>query len=240
MTFLVRQRAVRIQMALLILAACSLAGAAQAPSGFPFGDEDLSYALKWPGGMSLGEGHLHAKRAATSWDFSMSLDGSIPGFDVKDEYKSNAPGDLCTAVFERTSTHGSKKTAEKETVDAQKGTVKRETLKGGGASEISVAPCVRDALTFLYYSRRELGQGRVPAASAILFGSLYRAQMDYAGAQTVTVAGKAEVSDKVAVTMQGPVAKIRFEMYFARDAARTPLVIRVPLALGSFSMELVR
>jgi hypothetical protein len=29
-------------------------------------------------------------------------------------------------------------------------------------------------------------------------------------------------------------------MFFARDAARTPLVIRVPLSVGTFSMELVR
>jgi hypothetical protein len=29
-------------------------------------------------------------------------------------------------------------------------------------------------------------------------------------------------------------------MYFARDAARTPLLVKVPLALGSLSLELVR
>jgi hypothetical protein len=29
-------------------------------------------------------------------------------------------------------------------------------------------------------------------------------------------------------------------MYFARDAARTPLLFKVPLAMGTFSMELVR
>jgi len=236
-----------MQSALLILAAGVLPGAAacmaapQAPlTGFPFADEELSYTLKWPGGITLGEGHLKAKHSSTAWDFALSLDGSIPGFDVKDDYKANAPGDLCTAVFERTSTHGARKTAEKETVDDARGMVKRETLKGGGSSEFQVMPCVRDALTFLYYSRRELGQGRVPAAREILFGNLYRAQMDYAGAETVTASGKAEVSDKVAVTMKGPASNIRFEMYFARDAARTPLLIKVPLALGTFSMELVR
>jgi hypothetical protein len=29
-------------------------------------------------------------------------------------------------------------------------------------------------------------------------------------------------------------------MFFAGDAARTPLLIRVPLSVGTFSMELVR
>jgi hypothetical protein len=40
--------------------------------------------------------------------------------------------------------------------------------------------------------------------------------------------------------MTGPTSTIKFEMYFARDAARTPLLIRVPLQMGSFAMELVR
>jgi hypothetical protein len=33
---------------------------------------------------------------------------------------------------------------------------------------------------------------------------------------------------------------VQFEVYFARNPARTPLLFRVPLALGRFSMELVR
>jgi hypothetical protein len=229
--------------ALLAAANLGLLAAAQAGTltGFPFADEELTYTLKWPGGLTLGEGHLKAKHGATAWDFALSLDGSIPGFAVKDDYKANAPGDLCTAVFERTSTHGSKKTAEKETVDTASNTVKRENTSSGGASgQFTVAPCERDALTFLFYSRRELGQGRVPAAEEIVFGGLYRAQMDYAGAETVSVSGKAEISDKVAVSIKGPASALHFDMYFARDAARTPLLIKVPFALGTFSMELVR
>jgi hypothetical protein len=44
----------------------------------------------------------------------------------------------------------------------------------------------------------------------------------------------------VLATLKGPASEITFEMFFARDAARTPLVIRVPLTLGTFSMELAR
>ena len=31
-----------------------------------------------------------------------------------------------------------------------------------------------------------------------------------------------------------------FDVYFARDAARTPLLITAPFAVGKFSMELIR
>jgi hypothetical protein len=40
--------------------------------------------------------------------------------------------------------------------------------------------------------------------------------------------------------VKGPKSSFAFEMFFARDAARTPLLVRVPLSAGSFSMELVR
>ena len=56
----------------------------------------------------------------------------------------------------------------------------------------------------------------------------------------VAVNERREQADRVAVSVKGPASAINFEMFFARDAARTPLVIRVPFALGTFSMELVR
>ena len=41
--------------------------------------------------------------------------------------------------------------------------------------------CVKDALTYLFFTREELGQGRVPAAQKILFGGLYQMTLAYAG-----------------------------------------------------------
>ena len=48
------------------------------------------------------------------------------------------------------------------------------------------------------------------------------------------------VTDKVTCTVKGPASRFDFEMYFARDPARTPLLVNIPLPLGSISMELVR
>jgi hypothetical protein len=119
--------------------------------------------------------------------------------------------------------------------------VTRKTIpNGGGQSEFSIPDCVKDGLTMLFYARRELGQGRVPAGQQILFGGLYDLSLTYAGEQTVQVGGKAAVSDKVIGSVKGPSSTETFEMYFARDPARTPLLVKVPFAVGRFSMELVR
>ncbi|MES1256802.1 MAG: DUF3108 domain-containing protein, partial [Acidobacteriota bacterium] len=106
--------------------------------------------------------------------------------------------------------------------------------------EFSVPDCTKDALTLLFYARRELGQGRVPPAQQILFGGLYDTTLQYAGEETIPFAGKPVVTDKVVCDLKGPSSSLQFEIYFARDAARTPLLFKVPLAMGKFSMELVR
>jgi hypothetical protein len=237
---LLRRAALSVIGSLLFAAVALLfpRSAVAATNGFPFAAESLNYSVNWPSGLSLGEGHLRASQEAGNWSFDLTLDASVPGFDVVDHYHSSASPDFCSNSFERTSSHGARKTKETEMIS--NGEVTRETESGGGKSEIRVQACVKDALTFLFFTRRELGQGRVPPPQQILYGSLYSARLDYVGAPVIRVAGKPEQSDMLTCTMTGPTSTIKFEMYFARDAARTPLLIRVPLQMGSFAMELVR
>jgi hypothetical protein len=222
----------------VVLAAAAPLLPAATNIGFPFADEDLSYSVNWPSGLSLGEAHMHAKHAGSNWSFSLDIDASVPGFQVKDTYRAEATPAFCSVEFDRNTMHGSKRADEKETIDGM--TVRRDTLKGGGESKIAISDCTKDALTFLYFARKELGQGRVPPAQQILVGGLYQIRMEYAGEQTVSLNEVPTPADKVVCTVKGQASEFKFEAYFARDAARTPLVFKTPLAMGWFSMELVR
>jgi hypothetical protein len=230
-------------LACALIATLSLAAApvAQAPTGFPFTEEDLNYSVNWPTGIGLGEAHLHAKHSGPNWKFELSLEAGVPGYAVKDSYHSDSVPDFCSTSFERSTSHGARAVQELETVDRDRGTATRSTVsKDGSKSEIPVPACVKDALTYLFYARTELGQGRVPAAQEILFGGLYRIHVDYVGAPIVTVNRKQVQSDQVTCTFKGRSADYIFDIYFARDAARTPLLITAPFAMGKFSMELIR
>lgn len=219
--------------------AMSLA-AATAPTGFPFAEETLNYALVWPSGLSLGEAHLQASHAGSGWNFDLKVDASLPAFPIRDHYSAAASSALCTAFFQRDTIHGAKKTSERITV-ASDGSVTRETMPGGGRSDLPAASCAHDALTFLFFVRGELGQGRVPPAQTVLFGQGYPVKLDYAGPQSVTLNGVATDADKVICTVQLPKSgNFAIEMYFARDAARTPLVLRAQFAIGTFAVELQR
>jgi hypothetical protein len=222
--------------------ALALVPAAVAQTGFPFQDESLHYNVNWPSGLSLGDATFTAHHKAGVWELAMTLDAGVPGFAVADKIRSSVTDDLYSLELERDIGHGARKTREKTTFDLKKGEATRTTVfpLGGGTSTLAIPSSARDALAFLYFARRELGQGRVPAAQSVFFGSAYAVRMDYTGAQTIAVNDKPSVTDHLVVNVKGPKSSFSFEMFFARDAARTPLVIRVPLSVGTFSMELVR
>ena len=104
-------------LACTLLATLSFAAVpgAQAPTGFPFTDEDLNYSINWPGGATLGEAHLHAKACWRKLEFELSLDAGVPGFAIKDSYHSDTVADYCSISFERSTSHGSRVVGERET-----------------------------------------------------------------------------------------------------------------------------
>ncbi|MDP9053610.1 MAG: DUF3108 domain-containing protein [Acidobacteriota bacterium] len=220
----------------------SLSGApAPGPAGFPFTDEDLNYSINWPTGLGLGEAHTHARHTGDNWNFTLTINAGIPGYAVKDTYRSASVTDFCPVSFDRSTAHGSRIVQEKETVDRARSTVTRETLvKDGGKSDFAVPICVKDALTLLFFTRREMGQGRVPGPQQFLYGDLHDVRMDYVGAPMISAGGKQVQSDQLTCTVKTSASDYKFDIYFARDAARTPLLISAPLPIGKFSMELIR
>jgi len=216
--------------------------AASAQPGFPFTDESLRYNLNWQGGTGLGEATLSAHRSAVGWNLDVTLNAGVPGFSLSDQLHSAVDPRLCSQEFERDLTHAGNRTDEKTNFDQRGGGATRTTLfpAGGGKTDFSIATCARDALAFAYYARVELGQGRVPAPLQVYFGSAYSVSLQYAGAENIASRGKSVVTDRVQASVKGPKADFHFDMYFARDAARTPLSVRVPLPLGTFSLDLVR
>jgi Protein of unknown function (DUF3108) len=226
----------------LLMAAALAAAPASAQTGFPFQDEGLHYTVNWPSGLSLGDGTLNAHHTAKGWDFEVGLDAAVPGFAIKDKFRASATAGLCSTELTRDISQGGKKVKEKTTFDQEKATAHRATEypADGGTSDLNIGACARDAITFVYFARKELGQGRVPPAQKVYFGSEYSVHMEYTGAQTITLGDKKEVTDHLVVSVKGPRADLTVEVYYARDAARTPLLIKIPQAVGTLSMELVR
>jgi hypothetical protein len=233
-----------MQAAIVFFATALLAQPAVLPptaQGFPFGDETLNYSLSFSTGINLGKAQMVAQRdARKGWNFSLTVDASLPGYAIIDRFSDLSGADLCSLRFERDSHHGRRLANETTYFDRGRSVAVRSTKGGGGLTEIPVGLCPHDVLSFLYYMRRELGQGKMPPNDEVLAGAAYRVNMIYVGEQTITHNKQSVRTDQVNCTIKGPASETRLEIFFARDPARTPLLVRCPLTLGTFSLELVR
>jgi hypothetical protein len=229
---------------LLAVAVPLLAQPAVVPSslqGFPFTDETLNYVVKSPVGLSFGKVQMSAARqGAGGWAFKFSLDASLPIITITDRFDAFTDPNLCSIRFERSSEHGSRKSSEVTYIDRGRSSAVRATRNGGGLSEIPVGLCPYDGLSFLYHLRRELGQGRIPPNDSILVGGAYRVSLVYVGEKMFTRDQQDVKTDQINCVIRGPKSEVHLEIQFARDAARTPLVVRYPFTLGTFWLELVR
>lgn len=211
-------------------------GAGAAPVGqSTLPNESVRYSVNWPTGVSLGEAQLSASSTAANLHFAFDLYADAPAFTVNDRYRSDASMNFCSSNFDKTVSHGSKKFDDKEKFDAATGTVTRGA--GAGKSEMSGSTCGKDALTFLYFLRHELSQGRLPQQETIYFGAPYQVRLSAAGTEHVKVGNASIEADRIHADVTGPSSSLSLEMVFLKDPARTLAAVRVPLALGKFSME---
>ena len=213
--------------------------AVHAQGGFPAGDEVLRYDVKLAGGTAIGTATFEAARVKGSpatWHFRVHTNFSLPGIPVEDTFRSLSAG-FCSAEFEKDSVHGSKKSGEIIVFHPDKGKAMR-TTKGGGVSDIAASPCSKDPVNVLYYTRSELSKGRKPFNGTTIFGAAYTVRMSSPDKTKIKVQGRDQQTDRVAGSYSGPKSKGDFEIFFARDQARTPLLYRIPLAFGNITLEL--
>lgn len=201
--------------------------------------ERLRYSINWPSGLSLGELDISASAAAAKLSIDGTLDASVPGFDIRDRYHSTATADFCSTEFEKDFHHGTKANDEVTTFDLAANTLTRQ-IKGGSTGTLSTQPCAKDALAYLYFVRNELANGRLPPQQLVYFGAAYNVRLDFSGAQKVNVEGTMTDADKITASIHGPASDITIEIFFAHDAARTPVLIRVPASVGMLSAELMK
>lgn len=201
-------------------------------------EESFRYEVKWPSGLGLGEAQISAARDGGRWVLELQLEASVPGFRVIDRYRSVVDDKFCTQEFAKEFEHGSRK--GKETTTFAGGKAKRVTAGGGGVSEFEAPGCARDALAYLFFVRDEVARGRIPGPQKLYFGAGYDVRTQFGGAERVTISEAPMESDKLKVTVATANGKVEIDLFLARDEARTPAMVRVPFAMGNFSMEWVR
>src|SRR5262249_51980260 len=103
--------------------------------------DSLNYTISYASGLSLCEASPESSQSnggSKDWTFDADIDVSVPGFPVRDKYHSTATTSLCSTRLDKTMSRGPRKTEERVTFDQEKQIITRETLRGGGKSEVAV------------------------------------------------------------------------------------------------------
>lgn len=214
----------------------------------PLSAEVLHYSIDWPSGLSLGEATLTSNRtgegtaSTPGWEFDLNLDASVPGFAIRDQYHSTANLDFCSWQLDKKVARGSRKSEERVTFDPKDVTATRETIRGTiatGKSELKVPTCARDVLTLLQFVRKELAQGRLPPQQPAILGAAYQVRLEYLGSTPLRLGSQQMEADRFRTSIKGPASDLTLELYFAHDAVRTPVLVKIPLPLATFTVELI-
>lgn len=226
---------------LLVTGVLALTGMAVAettpPAPFKNG-ETLRYDIVWPSGLRLGEAQFSANSNQAGWAFAASLSANLPALTIEDKYSSKTDFALCSTSFKKTIAHGSRKQNEEVEFHQSENQALRRNLADGTTQNLLVPPCARDALTYLYYLRQELAQGRVPPPDDFNFGTQLQLSVSYVETREIEVSGRHQPADRLLVDVAGGEEPINIEIFLGKDEARTPLLIRVPFELGTFSLKL--
>ena len=212
---------------------------AETPEAAPFpSGETLRYDIVWPSGLRLGEARFTANSNQAGWAFSADLSANLPVLAIEDKYESKTDFSLCSTSFKKVVSHGEREQNEEVTFKQDENRALRRNLADGTTQDLVVPPCARDALTYLYSLRQDLAQGRVPPPDDLNFGTQFQISVSYVETRAIESGGKTQQADRLLVDVTGGENPVNIELFLAQDAARTPLLIRVPFELGTFSLKL--
>ena len=191
--------------------------------------ELLRYRISYAGAIHIGEAQISASRTPAGAELTFQATVPVPGFPVAEFARSVVNKELCTLELEKKAVRGKRQTDEKTTFDLSTRRATRETtVKGGGSSTFEIPACPRGALAFLFSLRQKIAEGE----STVYYGAAYKVNV-----RKLSQKGDTDVFD---IRIAGPAAKIAAELHLSRDSARTPVLIKVPLAAGSLMVEFAR
>jgi hypothetical protein len=79
----------------------------------------------------------------------------------------------------------------------------------------------------------------LPPAQTIVFGAQYQLSVVLTGQENLQIGSERLPADRLTARLKGPASERTFDLYFGRDPQRRLLLVRVPLPLGSFALELI-
>lgn len=230
-------------VALLLLEFPSNLSAQSAWSSWPplASGERLIFNLLWPSGITLGEAVLEASGTDQGIRLEATVAADLPQYRIAYTFTSLIDEQLCSIRFSETLREGKNARETSFEFDQRNHLVRR--TRAGQTTESPIPACARDPLALLYHFRKQLAFNQLPvgtleAVGAFHLGEDYSVRYEPITPETVKLGTKQWEGDRFLVTARGSDGDHSFEMWVRPDTSRTPVAIRVPFSLATFSAEL--
>jgi hypothetical protein len=164
----------------------------------------------------------------------------LPQHRVSYTFTSLTDPEFCSVQFKQVLREGARTRETTFDFDQEIHIVRR--TRDGTTSENLIPPCARDPLALLYYFRQQLASGQVAVggsgiAGEFHLGSDYSVRYNPIAAETEMPGSKRGTENGFHFTVRGS-EEHSFEVWLRLDDARTPVAIRVPFSLATFSAVL--
>jgi hypothetical protein len=198
--------------------------------------EKLVFEIFWPSGVSMGEATLEAKSIKDNLYFWAVAEVGLPQGRILYKYSSIASSDLCSREYRQSVERPGKFWEEitKFDADAGKATVSRD----GRSREVTAAKCSRDPLALLYYYRAQAGVGKSASSETLFLGAPLSLKIEAKGKEQIKIKQTQRRGDHYIIMYPSASGDRSLELWLSDSPAQTPIAVRLPLPLATFSAEL--
>ena len=202
--------------------------------------ELLTFDIYWPSGVALGEATLTAKSVKDVLFFAASVEVALPQGRILYKFSSSADAALCSREFRQSVQRSGKFWEEISKFDALSSKV--QVSRDGHTREFSAGKCERDPLTYLYYLRTRAVAGPRPASDTLLLTGPLKLQLSAHTGENVKINRTERHGDRYVIhyppSARSGVSAGPFELWLDGTIKQTPIAVRLPLPLATFSAEL--
>ena len=184
----------------------------------------------------MGEATLQASSVKDTQFFSASMEVVLPQGRMLYKFTSTTDGNLCSREFHQSVERGKKYWEEVTRFNAETG--KASVSRDGRTQELPAGKCARDPLAYLYYYRSQAAAGKKPTGDTLFLTGALQLGIEAKSKEQIKINRIERQAERYRITYPAGEESGLIELWLDGTSRQTPVAIRLPLPLATFSAEL--
>lgn len=198
--------------------------------------EKLELDIFWPSGVAMGEATLEAKSAKDNVLLTANVEVALPQGRILYRFSSTTSPELCSREFHQSVERSGKFWEEITRFNSETGTA--AVSRDGRTRDVPAGKCARDPLAYLYYYRVQAAAGKKPAGDSLFLTGPLQLRVQAAAKESIKINHVERQAERYQISYPMEEGSGMIELWLDGSPRQTPVAVRVPLPLATFSAEL--